>query len=320
MITQEIEKAVQILRNGGLVAFPTETVYGLGADACNEAALQKVFKAKNRPAQHPLIVHIARFEQVTDWALEIPPQAIKLADAFWPGPLTLIFKKKPEVSTIVTGGQASIGLRIPKHEIAQRLLQAFNSGIAAPSANQFTRVSPTHSEAVLEELGDQVDYLLEGGRCELGLESTIIDMSGSKPTLLRPGGIHKQAIEDVLGARLLQPTTMTPRAPGMHLLHYAPRTITHLLSYQALTEQVNKLKAQDLPAILLTRSPLSPNKLSTIKQINMPTQAKAYARELYHTLRSADKEGYKCILIEDVPDGVEWDAIRDRLHKASCRR
>lgn len=314
----EIKTAAQILRNGGLVAFPTETVYGLGGDATNESALLRIYKAKNRPANHPLIVHIASTKDLLTWAQEVSPKAKKLAEAFWPGPLTLVLKKRSSISPIVTAHQDTIGLRIPNHPVALALLNAFGGGIAAPSANQFTHVSPTDAQAVQEELGGKIDYVLEGGACAVGLESTIIDLSTEKPILLRPGGVPKAAVESVLGESLHTMNKVPAmRAPGMHLLHYAPRTRTRLYTASNLEELLNE---EEAPIAILTRKDYCNASLLSAEIIKMPNDVNAYAQALYRTLRAVDKANYKQILIERVPDESEWDAIRDRLMKASGGR
>jgi len=214
-----IEHAALLLRQGLLVAFPTETVYGLGADASNPEAVRKIFQAKGRPADHPLIVHISSVDSLNDWAVNIPDAAKKLAAHFWPGPLALILNKKPDVPLEVTGGQETVGLRMPDHPVALSLLKAFGGGIAAPSANRFCRISPTQAAHVEEELGDAVDLILDGGSCQVGVESTIIDLSGKQPKLLRLGHITQKDIEAVLQTELIivsSPAEQTElRAPGM---------------------------------------------------------------------------------------------------------
>ena len=217
-----IQQAADFLRKGKLVAIPTETVYGLGADAKNPEAVKHIFAAKARPADHPLIVHIPDKAVLTDWAVEIPETAYKLAERFWPGPLTLVLKKHPDVPMEVTGGQNTIALRVPNHPVALALLKAFGGGIAAPSANRFCRISPTQASHVEEELGDKVDLILDGGACQVGLESTIVDLSGGQPRLLRPGQISKSEIEEFMQEELELPKHSHVRAPGMMETHYSP--------------------------------------------------------------------------------------------------
>ncbi|HEY5290991.1 MAG TPA: L-threonylcarbamoyladenylate synthase, partial [Burkholderiales bacterium] len=234
----EIRRAAAILRAGGLVAFPTETVYGLGADASNPAAVAKIFAAKGRPQDHPVIVHLGSIELLPLWAGEIPAAAHKLAAAFWPGPLTLILKRAAGVSDCVTGGQDTVGLRIPGHPVALELLQAFAgaeggrafSGIAAPSANRFGRISPTTAAHVRAELGAAVEWVLDGGECGVGIESTIVDLSRGRAVLLRPGQITPAQIAAVLGDEVAQPDAAAPRVPGAQGSHYAPRTPLHLVA------------------------------------------------------------------------------------------
>lgn len=312
----EITKAVEILRAGGLVAMPTETVYGLAADARNPLAVSKIFTAKQRPNSHPLIVHIAHSAALTDWAIEVPKSAYLLAERFWPGPLTLILKRRPEVLDLVTADQDTVALRIPRHPVASALLAAFGGGLVAPSANRFTRISPTTAAAVQEELGEAIDMVLDGGSCEVGLESTILDLSKGQPRILRPGMILPEAISTVLNqpvSVLRQDYPAEVRAPGMHHLHYAPRTPTKIVT----TEMLHSMQKTALPAVLLTISDFIPPGNSGIVALKMPSNAGEYAHILYSTLRQLDQNQYQQILIEAVPDTAEWTAIRDRLTKAS---
>ncbi|MBV8802205.1 MAG: threonylcarbamoyl-AMP synthase [Gammaproteobacteria bacterium] len=312
----EIQQAVNILREGGLVAFPTETVYGLGADAKNPEALAKIFSAKKRPKDHPLIVHLADRQQLKDWVREIPSVAEQLADAFWPGPLTLIFKKNAQVSDKITGGQNTIGIRFPHHPIAVALLQQFGSGLAAPSANRFGRISPTTADAVHEELDAAVDMILDGGQCDVGVESTIVDVSNGTPVILRPGMISKTAIEAVLKQMLGEPLQHIPRVSGSHQSHYAPMTLTQLIETKQIPSFVEKIDANDLPmAFLLVKTKLLPRE--GIDYIAMSTDPLLYAHDLYFIMRELDKKHYKKIIIESVPINSEWDGIRDRLKRAS---
>ncbi|MGZ8184527.1 MAG: L-threonylcarbamoyladenylate synthase, partial [Methylobacter sp.] len=243
-----IDYAAHLLRQGRLVAFPTETVYGLGADASNPDAVRRIFQAKGRPADHPLIVHIPSVDSLNDWALTVPDAAQQLAARFWPGPLALILNKRPEVPLVVTGGQNTVGLRMPDHPVALHLLRAFGGGIAAPSANRFCRISPTQAAHVEEELGDAVDLILDGGACQVGVESTIVDLSGNRPKLLRPGHITRHEIEAVLQTELMMITPQSEqayqfemRAPGMMAVHYAPVTVAMLCSADRLPEMIQEL-------------------------------------------------------------------------------
>ncbi len=313
----ELKKAAAVLRQGGLVAFPTETVYGLGADATNPAALQKIFAVKQRPADHPLIVHVSALEELDNWAVDIQPDALLLAKVFWPGPLTLIFKKNPNVSNLLTGNQATIALRIPNHPTALALLRSFGKGIAAPSANRFGRISPTTAAAVAEELGAGVDLILEGGQCEVGVESTIIDVSGATPTLLRPGMITVAAVEAVLRKKISAPHAASPRVSGSHVSHYAPRTPTRLVKFEAISQAIAALSPADFPIVVLTREYLG-RALLGVEFITMPVDAQHYAHDLYATLRACDQKNLRRILIEAVPELESWDAIRDRLQRATA--
>src|SRR3990167_8676883 len=305
-----IKQAVSILKAGGLVAFPTETVYGLGGDASNESALKKIFLAKKRPMDHPLIVHIADIMQLPLWARDISPHALLLANVFWPGPLTLILKKAPHVSDLITGSQDTIGIRIPKHPIAEELLRAFGGGLAAPSANQFGRISPTTADAVHEELGDAVNLILDGGPCEIGLESTIVDVSGAKPIVLRPGMMTQEEIEAALQEPLSIKKKNIPRVSGSHISHYAPLTKTCLLSTKELSEFL-KHNQQDRSFVIVGF------KKWNEESVVMPINPKQYAHDIYSVLRTLDKKNFQKIMIEDVPHENEWHAISDRLQRAA---
>lgn len=312
----DIKQAVKILQQGGLVAFPTETVYGLGADAKNPAALLKIFQAKGRPADHPLIVHIADKSQLMEWAQEVSPAANALIEAFWPGPLTLIFKKAPLVLDIITGGQDTVGIRMPRHPVAETLLQNFGSGLAAPSANRFGRISPTTADAVREELGATVDLVLDGGQCAVGVESTIIDVSTEIPVILRPGMVTKAEIEAVLQQSILTEQKNSPRVSGSHESHYAPKTKTHLVDAKNIPQFLGAMTPEQLPiAFVLVKTKFLPRE--GVDCIAMSTDPKQYAHDLYSTLRELDKKNYQQIIIESVPVNGDWDAIRDRLSRAS---
>ena len=318
-----IDQAVDLLRQGRLVAFPTETVYGLGADASNPDAVLRIFLAKGRPVDHPLIVHIPNVASLDAWALSVPESAQQLAAHFWPGPLALILKKRPKVPLEVTGGQDTVGLRIPDHPIALRLLQAFGGGIAAPSANRFCRISPTHARHVQEELGDAVDMILDGGACQVGVESTIVDLSGSQPKLLRPGHITRDQIEAVLQTQLLltpqvaQADAMQIRAPGMMAIHYAPITPALLCSATSLAAIIADLIKQGKKIGLLTCHTDLSNDSHLGAVIRMPAQADAYARVLYSSLRELDSLHLDLILVEQPPQTELWRASNDRLTKAT---
>ena len=312
---RDIAAAVAALRAGRLVAFPSETVYGLGADASNPDAVRRIFEAKGRPADHPVIVHVASASQLGDWARDIPASARALADAFWPGPMTLVLRRQPHVSDLVTGGQDTVGIRVPSHPVAQALLQAFGGGVAGPSANRFGRISPTTAEHVREELGDRVDIVLEGGESDVGIESTIIDLSGPEPALLRPGMLDIARAEALLGVALRAPGTASPRVSGMLASHYAPRTSTRQVAPAALAAEV--MAAGSRVAVLARRP--RPVELVVARWIEAPLDAAGYAHDLYAHLRTLDREGVDLILVESVPGSSDWTAIRDRLGRAATR-
>jgi L-threonylcarbamoyladenylate synthase len=312
----DIQCAVALLRQGELVALPTETVYGLGADALNPEAVAKIFAAKGRPSDHPLIVHLPDAEQLTLWARDIPREAIALARAFWPGPLTLILKKEEGVPDIVTGGQDTVGLRVPNHPVALALLRAFGSGVAAPSANRFGRISPTTAGHVRQELGDRVPLILDGGPCEVGLESTILDLSRDVPVILRPGAIGVDDIARVIGRRPRLPgemeeMTAAPRVSGALAAHYAPRTPLELVDSASLS---GRLLAGD---VVLARTAQPAGLPAGVQWVPAPADAAGYAHDLYARLRALDEAGCVRILVEAPPVTPEWTAVADRLGRAA---
>ena len=313
----DIARAAAVLKAGELVAFPTETVYGLGADASNTDAVCKVFAAKGRPANHPLIVHIADAAELPHWARDIPPTAHLLAKQFWPGPLTLVLKRSPQVPDAVTGGQDTVAIRVPSHPVAQALLRAFNGGIAAPSANRFGRVSSTTAAHVREEFGDTVACVLDGGATDVGIESTIVDCSGDAPALLRPGMITPQQIEAVLKAALAAPQPKTPRVSGMLDKHYAPQTPLMQMEGDLIVELAHSLVRQGKRVAVLARTKLQPL-LDNLTWVAAPADAAAYAHDLYANLRTLDHAGCDAILVEQPPEDAEWLAIRDRLNRAAA--
>jgi L-threonylcarbamoyladenylate synthase len=311
----QIAQAVSILRAGGLVAFPTETVYGLGADAANPDAVKRIFEAKGRPATHPLIVHLGSAGEIERWARDIPPAARALAERFWPGPLTLVLKRAAGVLDAVTGGQDTVGLRVPSHPIAQALLQAFSGGIAAPSANRFGRVSATTAQHVLEELGDRVDLILDGGACEVGIESTILDLSTGAAMLLRPGRIGTEELAAVLHAPVTRAGAGSPRAPGSLAAHYAPQLPLRLVPRPVLDVSVREEAARG-PVAVLARHP-RPTSSPAAVWMNAPLDALSYAHHLYSALRQLDRSSCLAILVEAPPETAEWAAVRDRLTRAA---
>jgi L-threonylcarbamoyladenylate synthase len=303
---------VAILQRGGLVAFPTETVYGLGADASNPAAVARIYEVKGRPAGHPVIVHIGDVGQLDRWAREIPETATRLAERFWPGPLTLVLRRARGVSDELTGGEDTIGLRIPGHPVALQLLREFGGGIAAPSANRFGRISPTTAEHVRSDLGSEVDLILDGGPCEIGVESTIVDLSRRRPVLLRPGRIGTGDIAATLGVALHSRDSDAPRAPGTLTAHYAPRQPLRLIESDQWERSVQGTSHGR--GVLSFRSP--PEGDMSTMWIEASRQAQRYGHDLYANLRALDSSGCDQILVEEPPAAAEWAAIRDRLGRA----
>jgi len=307
-VSTEVRRAAEILKRGGLVAFPTETVYGLGADAANAKAVARLYAVKGRPADHPVIVHFAGSEQAFAWAREVPEAARQLAARFWPGPLTLILKRSKLAQDFVTGGQDSVGLRVPSHPIAHEMLSIFGSGVAAPSANRFGLVSPTTAAHVREDLGDEVDLVLEGGPSDVGIESTIVDLSGPGATLLRPGGITKQQLEQVVPFR--ERDQAAPRHSGGLERHYAPRTPARLVPTHALDKVISST-ASRIAVLAFSR----PDERVDY-WLRMPRDPAAYAQRLYAALRELDAAGCEAILVEAPPQAPEWAAVLDRLRRA----
>ena len=308
-----VEEAVEVLRRGGLVGFPTETVYGLGADARNPEALARLYKVKGRPAKHPVIVHIGEAAQIDQWAREIPDYAGKLAKAFWPGPLTLVLKRAEGVSDVITGGQDTVGLRVPSHPLAKELLHAFGGGIAAPSANRFGRVSPTCAEHVHADLGADVDVVLDGGPCDVGIESTIVDCSGEQPAILRPGRITAAQLESAAEVALATPGEDVPRVPGALHRHYSPRAKVRLLKRTGMIEALTTHKGKRIAALAMEVAvPRLPQALLIVE----PAVAAEYSRTLYANLRILDAAGADVILVEMPPETPAWAGVLDRLRRA----
>jgi L-threonylcarbamoyladenylate synthase len=348
-----IAEAAALLRAGELVGMPTETVYGLAADALDPAAVNKIFAAKGRPADHPLIVHLPSAEHLPQWAAAIPKDALALARAFWPGPLTLILKRTPDVPDEVTGGQDTVGVRVPAHPVALALLRAFDGGLAAPSANRFGRISPTTAAHVQEELGERVALILDGGACEVGIESTILDFSRDVPEILRPGAIGPEDIARVIGRRprvrgealpevdemaagqgraggasaaatrvvaLAEATSgsvqSAPRVSGALAAHYAPRTPLRLVEPALLVDEAVALAGEGSRVTVLAHSTPDPRD-ARLSWRTLPADPAAYAQGLYASLRALDALGADFILIEALPGGPGWRAVADRLGRAA---
>lgn len=321
-MTPDYARAVALLRAGELVAFPTETVYGLGADAANPAAVAKIFAAKGRPADHPLIVHLAGHDAVERWAEQVPAVAWELMETFWPGPLTLILKKQAWVPDAVTGGQDTVGLRVPGHPVALELLRRFavsageHAGIAAPSANRFGRISPTTAAHVQEELGEQVPLILDGGPCAVGIESTIIDCSRGEPVVLRPGHIAPAHLAAVLGSLpLIETASGAPRVSGSLAAHYAPQTPMRLVASERLLDFLNAQRHKGDCCGVISHSQPPQAGMPHIWRM-LPADPVSYAHELYAALRDMDHAGMNLIAVEALPDTPAWSAVADRLRRA----
>jgi L-threonylcarbamoyladenylate synthase len=310
-VRPEVLRAAEILKRGGMVAFPTETVYGLGADASSANAVGWLYVMKRRPVDHPVIVHFADAETAFTWAREVPAGARKLAAQFWPGPLTLILKRSAKAGDFVTGGQDTVGLRVPSHPVAQELLRTFGGGVAAPSANLFGRVSPTTAAHVREDLGSEVELVLDGGPSEVGIESTIVDLSGGEAVVLRPGRISAAELEAVLGTRVLAKQTDSPRHSGGLEVHYAPRTPARLVPTHELDQEIARLGSK-LAVLAFSR----PDERVDY-WLRMPREPLAYAQKLYAALRELDSARCEMILIEAPPEAPEWAGVRDRLERAT---
>lgn len=314
-----VSQAAAHIRAGELVAFPTETVYGLGADASNDAAVAKIFTAKGRPSDHPLIVHIASSAQVLDYASSLPLFAECLIKAFWPGPLTVILPRKPGVATAAAGGQNSIGLRCPAHPLALEFLKACGTGVAGPSANKFGRVSPTTALHVAQEFGDSL-MVLDGGPCTVGIESSIVDCTRGQPVLLRPGVLTRAQLSAACGETVLsaddQPDD-APRAPGTLESHYAPNAKVRLMDAKAIQTALDLLGADAAHIAVYARS-IVRIKSTQVLYRRMPEDALATAEQLFAVLRDFDAQGVKLIWIEPVPEAAEWDGVRDRLARAAA--
>jgi len=333
-VSPDVAEAVEILRRGGLVAFPTETVYGLGADAANPAAVARIFAVKGRPRNHPVIVHLGEATAIKGWAAEVPPDAWTLAEAFWPGPLTLILPRAPHVPDGVTGGAATVGLRVPDQPLALELLDAFGGGIAAPSANRFGRVSPTTAAHVRADLGVDVDLVLDGGPCAVGVESTIVDLSRGAPRVLRLGGIGVEALGDALGRPVeatrvalagsgkepqVEPVSgepAAPPAPGTLPSHYAPEATVEVVAADAVADRARALLAEHRRVGVL-----APRRIDGLppgtEALPPAGAAAAYAQCLYQRLREADRRGLDVLLAVPPPETGIGAAVADRLRRAA---
>jgi L-threonylcarbamoyladenylate synthase len=319
MLTPELlKRAVEILQRGGVIALPTETVYGLAANAEDELAVRRIFAIKGRPATHPLIIHLAGVEALPDWASYIPQEALRLADAFWPGPLTLVLPRTPRATDAVTGGQDTVALRVPAHPVALAVLRALGGGLAAPSANRFGRVSPTTAAHVGQDLGDEVDLVVDGGPCTVGVESTIVDLSSGPPVILRPGGLPAEELERVLGYPVPVRTASTVRVSGSLASHYAPRVGVVLVEPSEAVSRAESLRLQGLQVGVL--GPASLVLPRDFVRFEIPEDAAGAARLLYLRLREADVAGLD-VLVACLPPAQGLGlAVRDRLSRAAAPR
>jgi L-threonylcarbamoyladenylate synthase len=324
-LNASVQAAAAALQRGELLGLPTETVYGLAADSDNDAAVAQIFTAKGRPANHPLIVHVADSQAITRYAKEVPVFAQQLIEAFWPGPLTLILPRLPDAAKASTGGQDSVGLRCPSHPVAHAVLVACQQlnppvwGVSAPSANKFGRVSPTTAAHVATEFGDDL-LVLDGGACAVGIESTIVDCTRGVPVLLRPGAITRDDIECACGQRPLSKEELpahTPRASGTLLAHYAPNAKVRLMDAKQLQSALDVLGADGKNIAVYHRSALK-NASKGVHLRAMPQQALGTAHELFSVLRDFDEIGAKLIWIETPPDTADWEGVRDRLQRAAA--
>jgi L-threonylcarbamoyladenylate synthase len=300
----DVTRAVEILRNGGVIALPTETVYGLAADVANPAAIARIYAIKGRPADHPLIVHVHALAALEGYVLAPPPALSALAERFWPGPLTLVVRRGPRTPLSVTGGQDTVAVRIPAHPLAQAILRQFGGALAAPSANRFGRVSPTTAQHVQADLGDAVDLIVDGGPAEVGVESTIVDLTGAVPAVLRAGAITPSALGAVLGTPVVTRIGGTVRVSGTLASHYAPHARLELLAPDALDARARALTDVD----------------ERVGVLVLPADAADAARTLYATLRALDLDGYTTILATLPPDDEAHAAVRDRLLRAAAPR
>jgi len=306
---EQIAHATRLLRAGKLVAFPTETVYGLGANALDAAAVERIYETKGRPHSSPIIVHVSDYAMVRSVACDWPEAAQKLAEKFWPGPLTLVLTKSDEVPDVVTAGLGTVGVRMPAHSVALALIEAAEVPVAAPSANRFTQVSPTTAEHVRAGLGDHVDYILDGGPCTVGIESTVLSLAEEVPVLYRPGGVSREQIEEMIGPVAVKSDTSAEAhaSPGLHPRHYSPRTRLVLVERGEVPGEGSGAYLQ------LTNSP----KLAVHEVVAMPLDAASYAAKLYGMLHALDGRGFDWIAVDAPPKLPEWEAVLDRLRRAA---
>ncbi|MFH8394387.1 L-threonylcarbamoyladenylate synthase [Streptomyces sp. NPDC018036] len=316
----DIDRAAGVLRAGGLVALPTETVYGLGANAEDPVAVARIFQVKGRPPSHPLIVHIAAADQLDDWVEEVPATARLLAERFWPGPLTLVLRRGRRVPLEATGGLETVAVRVPDHPVALALLSAFGGGVTAPSANRFGSVSPTTAGHVRAELGDAVDFVLDGGSCQVGVESTIVDVTGGMPSILRPGGVTREDLEAVLGHPVAVPSTSGVRVPGQHPSHYAPRARVVLVEPEKVVAEAESAQEAGYQVGVFLPPCFADAAVKAHAVVALPGSLDAYAQGLYGFLRELDQQGCDLIVASlPVEEGLGL-AVANRLRRAAGPR
>lgn len=313
-----VSTAVELLKQGECVALPSETVYGLAADASKVEAVNKIFDAKGRPKNHPLIVHLPSAEHLIQWATDIPKQAYELAEHFWPGPLTLLLKKAPHVPTAVTGGLDTIAVRVPAHSQFLQVLKTFAGGLAAPSANRYKQLSPTTSEQVMQGLNGRIPAVLEGGHCAHGLESTIVDLLGESPRVLRPGPITPAQLQQVLAVDIQVPEQFQDSVPGNVEAHYRPQTPLHSVTTEQLQGQLADYQSSNVILLLRSQALIEQVEQSypAIKWQRMPNNATGFGKELYATLFNLDQLGADKIVLETPPNTDDWRAVNNRLSRA----
>lgn len=307
----DIDLAVSLLRQGEVVALPTETVYGLAGDATNDKAIEKIFLAKGRPSDHPLIVHIHSLDAAANWAADISDQAKLLAQNFWPGPLTMVFRKKPSVSQLITGGLNTVALRIPDHPLTLEVLRTLDRAVVAPSANAHTKTSPTRAEHVLKTLSGKIAAVIDGGDCQVGIESTIVDMTGPEPVILRPGAITQAMIAQTLDTEVSQPVSHNVKVAGNMRQHYQPEKPLYIRTLPELMALVES--GSNIAIIHYSDLGVAKNQVS----YQLPMEKAGYARLLYATLYSIDATDVDTIYLEALPETPEWSAINDRLKRAA---
>lgn len=305
----EIDEAISLLKAGEIVALPTETVYGLAADAKNESAIKKIFIAKNRPTNHPLIVHIDSFDRIKEWTDEISDYTYKLSEYFWPGPLTMLFNKKDNISNFITGDSTKIALRIPNNHLMLQIIKSVGGALVAPSANTYKKLSPTRAEHVMQDLSGKISAILNGGACSVGIESTIIDLTTETPKILRPGSITKDMIQKALQVNIPEYQSHLEQVPGNMLAHYQPNTPSFLMTLNEIKDYIRNSK--DYNIAVMHYSPFESDK---VKLYPIASDRTGFTKTMYDTLHNIDKSGFKVILIESVPKS--WSDINDRLYKA----